>query len=218
MASLGIRTRASAVGAGRLNHHAIIYCHMENSRQARKIGVLSVTLDPHLSLPLLLPHWFSTKHSHGSPFHFHRGFPHVQQIHTQTLAKNRTHPQQSAHILQPHLSTRWSGQTHLTNSHGAIHESWMVRCSPCTLGFSGEQYAWYWLWEAAHSAPMKVSCLLGNCPDRPPIQLPSASKPTSNRSPHRTGSRKDSSPILNSLATYTSSTVPTSSISLVLQE
>ena len=43
--------------------------------------------------------------------------------------------------LQPHLSTRWTGQTRLTNSQGAIHESWMARCSPRAPGFSREQYA-----------------------------------------------------------------------------
>ena len=45
--------------------------------------------------------------------------------------------------LQPHLSTRWTGQTRLTNSQGAIHESWMARCSPRAPGFSREQYAIY---------------------------------------------------------------------------
>ena len=42
--------------------------------------------------------------------------------------------------LQPHLSTSCTGQTHLTNSQGAIHESWMVVWSPRALGFSREQY------------------------------------------------------------------------------
>ena len=46
--------------------------------------------------------------------------------------------------LQPHLSTRWTGQTRLTNSQGAIHESWMGRCSPRAPGFSREQYAWFY--------------------------------------------------------------------------
>ena len=45
--------------------------------------------------------------------------------------------------LQPHLSTKWTGQTRLTNSQGAIHESWMARCSPRAPGFSREQYASY---------------------------------------------------------------------------
>ena len=45
--------------------------------------------------------------------------------------------------LQPHLSTRWTGQTRLTNSQGAIHESWMTRCSPRAPAFSREQYTWY---------------------------------------------------------------------------
>ena len=31
--------------------------------------------------------------------------------------------------LQPHLSTKWTGQTRLTNSQGTNHKSWMVRCS-----------------------------------------------------------------------------------------
>ena len=29
----------------------------------------------------------------------------------------------------------------MTNSQEAAHESWLVRCSPCTPGFSCEQYA-----------------------------------------------------------------------------
>ena len=41
---------------------------------------------------------------------------------------------------------------------------------------------------------MKVSCPSGNCPYHPHTQLPSGSKPTSSRSPHHTGSRKDSPP------------------------
>ena len=44
--------------------------------------------------------------------------------------------------LQPHLSTRQTGQTRLTNSQGTIHESWMARCSLCAPGFSREEYAW----------------------------------------------------------------------------
>ena len=43
--------------------------------------------------------------------------------------------------LQPHLSTRWTGQTRLTNSQGAIREGWIARCSPRAPGFSIEQYA-----------------------------------------------------------------------------
>ena len=43
-----------------------------------------------LSLPLLPLHWFSTKCSHGSQFL--QGFHHLQQIHTQALAENLTHP------------------------------------------------------------------------------------------------------------------------------
>ena len=75
-----------------------------------KLSVVSVVLPSPpsklglLSLPLLPPHWFSTKCSHGSQFHSYRGFPHLQQIHTQASAENRTHPQQSVHILQPHSS------------------------------------------------------------------------------------------------------------------
>ena len=53
--------------------------------------------------------------------------------------------------LQTHLSTRWTGQTHLTNSQGAIHESWMARCSPRALGFSREQYAFSHLSHCATS-------------------------------------------------------------------
>ena len=34
-------------------------------------------------------------------------------------------------------STRWTGQTQLTNSQAAAHESWLVRCSTHALGFSG---------------------------------------------------------------------------------
>ena len=52
-------------------------------------------------LPLLPPHWFSTKRFHDSPFHSQR-FPYLQQIHTHALAENCTHLQQSPHILPPH--------------------------------------------------------------------------------------------------------------------
>ena len=37
----------------------------------------------------------------------------------------------NVHIFyKPHRSTRWTGQTCLTNSQVANHECWMVRCSP----------------------------------------------------------------------------------------
>ena len=94
----------------RLNYLTIFYGLMINSRQPIKLSVLSVVLPSPpsklglLSVPLLLPHWFSTKCSHGSLFHSHRGSPHLQQIHTQASAENCTHPQQSVHILQPHRS------------------------------------------------------------------------------------------------------------------
>ena len=108
LASPGIWTRASAVAALHFNHYAIIYHSMANSRQPIKLSVLSVPPPPSklglLSLPLLPPHWFSTKCSHGSPFHPHRGSPHLKLIHTQALAENHIHPQQSVHILQPHCS------------------------------------------------------------------------------------------------------------------
>ena len=65
---------------------------------------------------------------------------------------------------------------------------------------------------------MKVSFPLGNCPNHPHIQLLFTGETTSKRSPHLTGIRKDSPPILSSSATYTSSTVSTPSIFLVLQE
>ena len=67
-------------------------------------------------LPLLPPHWFSTKRSHDSLFHSQM-FPYLQQIHTQALAKNRTHLQQSPHILPPHRSNT------LNLSHSAIFSS-----------------------------------------------------------------------------------------------
>ena len=43
--------------------------------------------------------------------------PHLQQIHTQALAENGTHPQQSAHILQPHHS-------HILNPSDSARVSW----------------------------------------------------------------------------------------------
>ena len=43
--------------------------------------------------------------------------------------------------LQLYVSTRWTGQMRLTDSQGAIHESWMARWSPRAPGFSSEQYA-----------------------------------------------------------------------------
>ena len=44
--------------------------------------------------------------------------------------------------LQPHHSTRWTGQTRVTNSQGSIHKSWMARCSAHAPGFSRGQYAY----------------------------------------------------------------------------
>ena len=41
--------------------------------------------------------------------------------------------------LQLYLFSRLTG--HLTNNQAANYESWMVRCSPCTPGFSHEQSA-----------------------------------------------------------------------------
>ena len=70
------------------------------------VALLSPRLPTRSGLPplaLLPPHWFSTKCSHDSPFHSQR-FPYLQQIHTQALAENRTHLQQSPHILPPHRS------------------------------------------------------------------------------------------------------------------
>ena len=48
---------------------------------------------------------------------------------------------QHAPDFQPYLSTRWTGQTRLTNSQAAIHESWLVRYSPCASGLSREKSA-----------------------------------------------------------------------------
>ena len=61
--------------------------------QATKPGFLSLPLPStptefcFLSLPLL-PHWFSTKCSHGSPFCFQG--PYFQQVHTRALQKNHS--------------------------------------------------------------------------------------------------------------------------------
>ena len=82
---------------GRLNHHAIIYRRMANSRVPTKLGVLSVvppsvsTKLGLLSLLLLPRHWFSTKYSHGSPFHSHRGFPSPPRD-PHTGSSRRSHP------------------------------------------------------------------------------------------------------------------------------
>ena len=43
--------------------------------------------------------------------------------------------------VQPNLSTRWTGQTRLTNNQAATHQSWPVWCSPHAPGFSCEQSA-----------------------------------------------------------------------------
>ena len=94
----------------RLNYLTIFYGLMINSRQPIKLSVLCVVLPSPpsklglLYVPLLPPHWFSTKCSHGSLFHSHRGCPHLQQVDTQASAENCPHPQQSVHILQPHSS------------------------------------------------------------------------------------------------------------------
>ena len=97
LASPEIRARTSAVVVGRLNHHAIIYRRMANSRVPTKLGVLSVvpssvsTKLGLLSLSLLPRHWFSTKYSHGSPFHSHRGFPSPPRD-PHTGSSRRSHP------------------------------------------------------------------------------------------------------------------------------
>ena len=113
LASPGIGARASAVGARRLNHYAIIYRRMANSRRATKLGVLSVALSPILSFPLNQAFYLCLPCprigfqqnvpmvAHSTPI---KVPPTSQQIHTQALAENRTNPQQSAHILQPHHS------------------------------------------------------------------------------------------------------------------
>ena len=43
--------------------------------------------------------------------------------------------------LRPHLSTKWTGQKHFTNSQGTNHEIWMMRCSLRAPGFSRVQSA-----------------------------------------------------------------------------
>ena len=48
---------------------------------------------------------------------------------------------QHAPDFQPYLYTRWTGQTRLTNSQAAVHESWLLRYSLCALGFSCEKSA-----------------------------------------------------------------------------
>ena len=45
---------------------------------------------------------------------------------------HRTKPQNT----RTNSSTRQTGHKHVTKSHAAAHESWLVRCSPCTLAFS----------------------------------------------------------------------------------
>ena len=62
LASPGIRSRASAVGVGRLNHHAIIYCFMVNSRidllalVQFRTNLGHISLSSHYTKQLSLPH------------------------------------------------------------------------------------------------------------------------------------------------------------------
>ena len=97
------------VGAGHLNHRAPIHHHKVNSKEWTRVEFCLLLSSPPPPLPtksglpplpLLPPHWFSTKRSHDSPFHSQRS-PYLQQIHTQALAENHTHLQQSPHILLP---------------------------------------------------------------------------------------------------------------------
>ena len=85
-----------------------------NNSSTTKLGVLSLPLPtpppPPSSLnyafyfpPLLPPIGFQQNVpmvAHSTPIEF----PHLQQIYTQALAENHTHPQHSAHILQLHCS------------------------------------------------------------------------------------------------------------------
>ena len=72
--------------------------------------------------------------------------PTPPSLHQQRIT---THPQQSRSTHQLYLSTpsnrstRWTGQTCLTNSQAANHERWMVRCSPRAPGFCREQITLY---------------------------------------------------------------------------
>ena len=89
-----------------------------------------------------------------------------------------------------HPSSRWTGQTPLVEP-----PSIPAHPAPIPYKFSGRQVTA--LTTEASNSPSPVN--------PPPTYL-------------YTGSRKDSPPILNSLPTHTSSTVPTPSISPVLQE
>ena len=89
------------------------------------------------------------------------------------------------------LSTRWTRETRLTNSQAVAHVRHQVICSPYAPGFSREQ--------STHTS------------DSP---LPVNQSPTD----LHTGISKESPSILNSPPTYTSYTVPTPSISLILEE
>ena len=99
------------MGARRRNHYhyAVIYCRMANSRQATKLSILSVAPPPLPSLPPtksgllslspLPPHWFSTKCSHGSPFHSPTGSPYLIDPHTGI--SRESHPSST---VRPHTS------------------------------------------------------------------------------------------------------------------
>ena len=112
------------MGAGRLNHHAPIHRHKVNSAEWTRV-----------EFRLWL--WDRTGVSAvgaGRNIHYATSSD-KKKLDSLFIAIT------TVQDLQPHLSTRWTGQTHLTISQGAIYESWMARCSPRAPEFSREQYA-----------------------------------------------------------------------------
>ena len=88
----------------------ILPCPFNGSQDRHALQSQSVSTSPPPPLCIrssisacLTPHWFSTHVpivAHSTPI----GVTHLQQIHTQALAENRTHLQQSARTLQLHRS------------------------------------------------------------------------------------------------------------------
>ena len=153
------------MGAGCLNHCAPIHRHKVNSAEWTRLAfclwlsfpspILQYSADVIYTEPHNLPHHLQRPFPWQYNKMFWRlcgiqpGFQRCEfsEISTMLPALNEISIKQFIYChhhspgLQPHLSTRWTGQMPLTDSQGVIHESWMARCSSRAPGFSSEQYA-----------------------------------------------------------------------------
>ena len=116
-----------------------------------RVSAVSILQDRHALIIVRQPPKASRRSYLSTP-------PTPPSLHQQRIT---THPQQSRSTHQLYLSTpsnrstRWTGQTCLTNSQAANHERRMVRCSPRAPGFSREQSTSI-LWVLAVSNPHDI--------------------------------------------------------------